>query len=150
MQLLQGYKLGIHHSKNVDSELRGPHLPCMEQAYSPQTMSGTPRASYSSPSAVDWSGHSISSEIEESVPLADPEISSLVKLFQLPPDPSFHSDGTTGAGKNCLLLLDYRFLSISVHLIDYIFFLLSVSSMYISRRFLVWYDEYSSLYSLLI
>lgn len=84
----------------------------MEQAYSPQTMSGTSRASHSYPGAIDWSGPSISSEFEESVPLADPEISSLVQLLQLPPsDLSCHSDGTIGAGKNCSLLLDCCFLS---------------------------------------
>lgn len=100
-EVKEGYKLGSHHSKNTNSELRSPQInsPSMEQASSPQTMSGTSRASHSYPGAVDWSGPSISSEFEESVPLADPEISSLVQLLQLPPsDPSCHSDGTIGDG----------------------------------------------------
>lgn len=100
-EVKEGFKYGSHQSKNADSELRSPQInsPIMEQAYSPQTMSGTSRASHSYPGAIDWSGPSISSEFEESVPLADPEISSLVQLLQLPPsDLSCHSDGTIGAG----------------------------------------------------
>ncbi|XP_017227061.1 calmodulin-binding transcription activator 1 isoform X2 [Daucus carota subsp. sativus] len=89
----------MHQSKTVHSEpLQSPQTnsTCIEQAYSPETMSGKSHASYSYPSAVDW-GQSISSELEGSVGLADPEISSLVQLFQLPPsDPSSHSD--IGAG----------------------------------------------------
>lgn len=116
---LQGHKLGMHQSKNVHSEpLQSPQTnsTCIEQAYSPETMSGKSHASYSYPSAVDWTGQSISSELEGSVGLADPEISSLVQLFQLPPpDPSSHSD--IGAGKNCSLLVDCCFLLISVQLL---------------------------------
>lgn len=94
--------MGSHHSKNSDSELQSPQInsPSMEQAHSPQTMSGTSRASHSYPG--DRSGPSISSEFEESAPLADPEISSLVQLLQLPSsNPSCYSDGTIGTGKNC-------------------------------------------------
>uniref|UniRef100_A0A5B6ZN30 Putative calmodulin-binding transcription activator 3 isoform X1 n=2 Tax=Davidia involucrata TaxID=16924 RepID=A0A5B6ZN30_DAVIN len=81
-EVKEGYKLGSSRLLNADpgSQLGSPQTssePCLEQTLS---LAPTVQTSYaSSPSAVDWSGQTLSSEFEDGDSGEDPGSSSLVQ-----------------------------------------------------------------------